>query len=211
MLSLLRDGFLLGWSVAWPPGPINAEMIRRGLASGFWPAWSVGLGAVSGDFLWALAVGFGAARLTAIPGVTVVLGVASVVLLLALAGVFLRGAAASLRAWRAGEPLPAPTALRSARGGWLLGFTLALSSPWNLAFWLAVMGQQATGGVGATDALVTACAVIAGALSWTVLLCVSVRLGARFATPAWQVGTQASTGVLMVFFAVRTIERMLSA
>jgi len=211
MLTLLRDGFLLGWSVAWPPGPINAEMIRRGLASGFWPAWSVGLGAVSGDFLWALAVGLGAARLAAIPGVTTALGVASVVLLLALAALFLRGAAASYRAWRAGEALPGPTALRSARGGWLLGFTLALSSPWNLAFWLAVTGQQATAGVDPTGALVTACAVIAGALTWTVLLCASVRLGARFATPAWQVATQASTGLLMLLFAARTIGRIITA
>ena len=53
-------GLLLGWSVAWPPGPINAEMIRRGLTRGFWPAYSVGLGACTGDFLWALAVALGA-------------------------------------------------------------------------------------------------------------------------------------------------------
>jgi hypothetical protein len=30
-LSPLANGYILGWSVAWPPGPINAEMIRRGL------------------------------------------------------------------------------------------------------------------------------------------------------------------------------------
>jgi len=26
-LSTLANGYILGWSVAWPPGPINAEMI----------------------------------------------------------------------------------------------------------------------------------------------------------------------------------------
>src|SRR6476646_9752467 len=30
-LSSLANGYILDWSVAWPPGPINAEMIRRGL------------------------------------------------------------------------------------------------------------------------------------------------------------------------------------
>src|SRR5206468_4071958 len=30
-LSTLVNGYILGWSVAWPPGPINAEMIRHGL------------------------------------------------------------------------------------------------------------------------------------------------------------------------------------
>jgi hypothetical protein len=40
-LSPLANSYILGWSVAWPPGPINAEMIRRGLPpkdrrGGFW-------------------------------------------------------------------------------------------------------------------------------------------------------------------------------
>jgi hypothetical protein len=30
-LSMLVNGYIIGWSVAWPPGPINAERIRRGL------------------------------------------------------------------------------------------------------------------------------------------------------------------------------------
>jgi len=49
-LSPLANGYILGWSVAWPPGPIDAEMIRRGLlpkdrGGGFWSAWPIGLGA----------------------------------------------------------------------------------------------------------------------------------------------------------------------
>src|SRR5437016_13980562 len=40
-MALLLNGFILGWSVSWPPGPVNAEMIRRGLlpekdGGGFW-------------------------------------------------------------------------------------------------------------------------------------------------------------------------------
>jgi threonine/homoserine/homoserine lactone efflux protein len=209
MLSLVRDGFLLGWSVAWPPGPINAEMIRRALARGFWNAWAVGLGAVSGDFLWALAVGFGAARVAAIPGVTTVLGVTSIALLLLLAWIFLAGAATAWRARGETGPAVASPLPDSARGGWLLGFTLALSSPWNLAFWLAVMGQQAVAGPSPEHAIVTACSVIAGALTWTVLLCGAVHFGARFATPAWQIATQAGTGMLMIVFAARTFVRLL--
>ena len=54
-LATIGTGLLLGWSVAWPPGPINAEMIRRGLAGRHGAALALGLGACSGDFLWALA------------------------------------------------------------------------------------------------------------------------------------------------------------
>jgi hypothetical protein len=48
--ATIANGLILGWSVAWPPGPINAEMIRRALlpgaqGGGFWAAWQLGLGA----------------------------------------------------------------------------------------------------------------------------------------------------------------------
>ena len=29
--SMLVNDYIIAWSVAWLPGPINAEMIRRGL------------------------------------------------------------------------------------------------------------------------------------------------------------------------------------
>src|SRR6059058_121284 len=72
LMSVLVNGFVLGWSVAWPPGPVNAEMIRRGLlpreqGGGFWATWRVGLGACSADFLWAFAVAAGAARCSTHP------------------------------------------------------------------------------------------------------------------------------------------------
>ena len=59
LLPLLATGFLLGWSVAWPPGPINAEIARRCLAGGFWAGFSLLLGACSGDALWAVLVSLG--------------------------------------------------------------------------------------------------------------------------------------------------------
>lgn len=207
MFPLLLKGFLLGWSVAWPPGPINAEMIRRSLTRGFLPAWLVGLGACAGDFLWALAVSLGAGALMKLPGVRPGLGALSVALLLFLAWTFARGAA---RAWRERQA-PAATAgrLDSAPGGFLLGLTMALTSPWNMAFWLAVIGSQAAEShLTAADALVLAAAVVAGAASWGLVLCASLRLGARFATPLWNVVTQAATATLMLAFAVRAVVQL---
>ena len=72
--TTLLNGFILGWSVAWPPGPINAEMIRRSLlphsaGGGFWSAWPLGLGACSGDFWSALGVTAGAGALMNTPKV----------------------------------------------------------------------------------------------------------------------------------------------
>lgn len=208
MYPVIVKGLLLGWSVAWPPGPINAEMIRRGLARGFWPAWAVGMGACTGDFMWALAVALGAGAVTRIPGVALTMGVVSTLLLFALAFVFLRGAWRGYRAHRRGEPLPEPKSLSSSRGGFLLGLSIVLTSPWNLAFWLAVIGPQGGSALPLPQALVLASSVVAGACAWGLVLCAALRLGARFATPTWSIATQALTGCLMLFFAIRAVLRL---
>lgn len=207
--STALQGLVLGWSVAWPPGPINAEMIRRGLGGRFWSAWSVGLGACCADFLWALGVALGAGALAHVPGVTATLGVVSLGLLVALAAIYARGA------WRAARhpaaAVAAPGRFDSARGGWLLGFGMALSSPWNLAFWLAVIGQHAgTPAAGLATSLLLASAVVLGATAWSLTLCTAVRLGARFATSWWQVATQAATALLMLVFALALARRLLA-
>ena len=216
MTSTLVNGFILGWSVAWPPGPVNAEMIRRGLLprqqeGGFWSAWRVGLGACSADFLWALAVTAGAGALLHEPQVRISLGVVSLGLLIILAIFF------SLAAWetaRQGQDRQKkPGVLQAAantgsRGGYLLGFIFALSNPWNIGFWLAVIGSQQAMTVPRSffDALTLACAVVLGAIVWTIVLCAAVRSGARvFARPSWQVWTQVLTAAVMIYFALRLV------
>src|SRR6476469_1575483 len=95
--ATILSGMLRGWSVAWPPGPVNAEIIRRGVmpaakGGGYWSAFKVGLGACTGDFLWALGVSAGAGALINTPTIRMVLGVVSLLLLLFLATTFARGA-----------------------------------------------------------------------------------------------------------------------
>ena len=82
----------------------------------------------------------------------------------------------------------------------------ALSSPWNIGFWLAVIGsQQATAMQRSfNDSLLLAGAVLFGAIAFTIVLCVAVRAGARiFARPIWQVWTQLLTAAVMIYFAVK--------
>jgi threonine/homoserine/homoserine lactone efflux protein len=207
--ATLLNGFVLGWSVAWPPGPVNAEILRRSVTpraqgGGFWPAWQIGLGACTADFLWALAVMTGAGALLDTPLVRQILAVVSFGLLLFLAGMFALGAwraAHSLRADKAGD---SPGKIR--RRGYVLGFMMALTSPWNLGFWLAVIGGQQSVMRDPTfgNSLVFAASVVLGALVWTLVFSVALKQGARiFARPAWQVATQAITSLLMLFFAAK--------
>ncbi|MEY2489179.1 MAG: hypothetical protein QOC70_1121 [Verrucomicrobiota bacterium] len=218
--ATLINGFLLGWSVAWPPGPVNAEMLRRSViprsqGGGFWAAWQLGLGACTGDFLWALAVMTGADALLNTPRVRQILAVISFLLLLFLAGMF------ALGAWRSAQAKPSQTAAGSdasnngkrmmRRRGYLLGLVLALTSPWNLGFWLAVVGgqQSVTRDPSFGNSLAFAGSVVLGAVAWTLVFSVAVKHGGKvFARPAWQVATQAITSLLMLFFAGKLLWTM---
>jgi threonine/homoserine/homoserine lactone efflux protein len=211
--ATLINGFVLGWSVAWPPGPVNAEMLRRSVmphsqGGGFWAAWQLGLGACTGDFLWALAVMTGAGALINTPRVRQTLAVFSFLLLLFLAGMF------ALGAWRSthwsrdktsvGGDASSTGSRMMKRRGYPLGLTLALTSPWNLGFWLAVIGshQSVTRSSSVGNSLAFAGAVVLGAVVWTLVFSVAVRQGGRiFARPSWQAATQAITSLLMLFFA----------
>jgi threonine/homoserine/homoserine lactone efflux protein len=215
----LINGFLLGWSVAWPPGPINAEMLRRTLlprsrGGGFWAAWQLGLGACTGDFLWALAVMAGAGAVLNSRRVRLVLGAVSFVLLLLLAAMFARNA------WRSARVAIPPDnesedqnpSSRKKYGGYLLGLTIALTSPWNLGFWLAVIGgqQSATRMASFQNSLAFATSVVLGAAVWTLVFSIAIKQGARiFARPAWQAATQAITSLLMLFFAAKLLLTLL--
>lgn len=205
--TLAGYGFLLGWSVAWPPGPINAEMIRRGFAAGFCPAAAIGLGACSGDALWAILVMTGVGLLLG-PATRFGLGIASTALLLVLAGLFL---SAAWRAWRDAEsPIAAPGRRAATRRGFFLGLGMALTSPWNLAFWLAVMGRPQSLDAGIAGALTVAGAVILGAGAWVLVLCgIVVRLRLRLDSRRWRIVADSMTGILMLGFAAQQLRLLL--
>jgi threonine/homoserine/homoserine lactone efflux protein len=211
LLPLLATGFLLGWSVAWPPGPINAEIARRCLAGGFWAGFALLLGACSADALWAVLVSLGVGLVFTGPLMREIMGVVSVALLIALSFVFLRGA---WRALTSAQAAPAaPSRFDSRRASFFLGAAMALTSPWNVAFWLAAIGRPEMAGYATPALLVMAAAVIAGALTWGVLWSASVVLLHRRADSGaagrwWAFGVDLATGALMAYFALRSAARL---
>jgi threonine/homoserine/homoserine lactone efflux protein len=212
---LLVTGFLLGWSVAWPPGPINAEIARRCAAGKFWGGIAVLAGASGADALWAVAVALGVGLLFTAPLARNAMGVLSIALLAALALLFLRGA---WRAFAKGDrPEAKPQAsdrFGSARGGFGLGAAMALTSPWNVAFWLAAMGRPELAGARAGALLAMAAAVIAGALTWGILWATANALLHRTLEGAakrwWTIFVDLATGALMLYFAAASAQRLMT-
>lgn len=208
-LSVVATGFALGWGVAWVPGPINAEILRRGTRRGFGAAFVVGAGASCGDFCWALALSLGTASLARDFVLEGLLAVASSVLLGGLAIHFLRGGWRSLRAAGRGEEPPTGSpAFESRRGGWLLGFLAALTSPFNFAFWLGVAGNQAGVGAGTAGSLVFAASVVTGALTWCVVLSTASRLGAHLPGAWTDAALRFAAAAFLIVLALRTLDHL---
>ncbi len=82
--------------------------------------------------------------------------------------------------------------------------------PWNLAFWLAVMGRPQSLDAGLVGALTVAGAVILGAGAWVLVLCVIVvrlrlRLADRLWGRLWRLVADGLTGILMLGFAAQQL------
>ena len=141
------------------------------------------------------------------------MGVVSVALLVALSLVFLRGAWRALKAPRAA--VAEPPRFDSRRAGFLLGAGMALTSPWNVAFWLAAIGRPEMAGYRLAELLTMAAAVLAGALTWGIIWASSVTLLGRRAGSGdsgrwWTFGVDFATGALMAAFAMRSAMRLLA-
>lgn len=67
MQNIILNKILLGISLAAPIGPLNAEMIKRGLTNGFWAAFSVRLGGSISNSIFLLIIYFGLEQLVKMP------------------------------------------------------------------------------------------------------------------------------------------------
>ncbi len=206
ILPILGSGFVLGWSVAWPPGPIGAEIVRRCLAGGFWAGFSLNFGACTGDAVWAVLVAVGIGILFTTPGAQLALGVISLGLLAMLVASFARRARA---AWRAVGPAE-EVRFDGGKAGFAVGLSLALASPWNVTFWLAAMGRPGMADSGLSGLLLLIAGVVLGASSWGLILSLSAvslrgRINARMGRLA-ATGMNAATAALMLYFLIQTAQ-----
>ncbi|MDE3239810.1 MAG: LysE family transporter [Paracoccaceae bacterium] len=208
LLPVVTSGVLMGWSVAWPPGPINTEIARRCLARGFWAGFSLILGACSGDALWALLVALGVGLLFTGPTAQLFMGGLSIGLLAVLMVTFLRRA---VQGWRGGEAQSDGPRFDSAKASYVLGATMALTSPWNVTFWLAAVGRPGMSDLGLPVLLLTVVAVIAGAAAWGLVWSATVVIAHRRVGAGGRWGAvlmNGGTALLMLWFIVEAVMKL---
>jgi threonine/homoserine/homoserine lactone efflux protein len=195
--GLIAYGMFVGVALAAPIGPVNIEIITRGLRHGFRNGWLVGLGALTADTVYALIIVSGLTPIADRPGLR--------------APLFLAGAAMlgwvgynSLR-----NALNPPDAVDSSaprgRKSYVTGLLIALLSPMGIVYWLSVGAALVTEAVdrsGTAGAPVLVGGVFLGLLAWVTVLSVVAQVSRRFVTgPAmrWITGF---SGVLIIGFAM---------
>jgi chemosensory pili system protein ChpE len=199
LIGILITGAALGFAYSAVPGAVNAEALRRGVAGGFAPAWSIQTGALVGDLLWAVIGLTGAAVLIRIDAVAVAIGMVGAGFLFALARTALRGALA-------GPPASGATTAPIGNA-FAVGVTFSLANPAGIAFWSGLGGGVLTAYGGATTgnlvALLTA--FMAGSIVWGCAMAAATAWSRRFAGGRLFQAIDALCGLALTYFGVRLL------
>lgn len=178
--QVFLSGVLLGISIAVPPGPVNAAAAYQVTKSWF-SGWSTLLGATTADAIFFLLTYFGFTALLAFGEVREILFAVGGVFMLYLAYATLRTKGQEQAKERSGRP-------------YLLGLTIGLSNPFQLAWWIAVgIGMISTFGLSIFSGFFT------GIVAWTLAYSTLLRAGVTRYRRVYPYIVYASGIVLLAF------------
>jgi threonine/homoserine/homoserine lactone efflux protein len=172
--SLLQNIFL-GLSLAAPIGPVNLEIIKRGLNSGFKEAFLTGAGAMSADTTYLTLIFFGLTSFLNIAFMKIILGISGSIILIYLgiisAKEFFRKAAIAENPPR-----------RLFNSPFITGYVLAISSPMTIVWWTGVFGAllAAQENTSANISAFLSCfSILLGCFLWVVFLAIALHWGKK--------------------------------
>lgn len=195
LAGLVAYGMVIGVALAAPIGPINIEIVARGIRHGFRNGWYVGLGALSADTVYATIVVSGLTPIADRPALRVPL--------------FLAGAA--MLGWVGINSLrtatnPAPDVRADTPRGkrsFMTGFLVALLNPMGIVYWLSVgaaLVAEAVERVGRIGSPVLVLGVFLGLLAWVTTLSVAAQVSRRFVTGTGMRWITGISGVVILGF-----------
>ncbi len=128
LFQALGTGIILGFSIAAPPGPINATIATQVATRSWLAGFLVGLGALTADAIFFLITFYGLTRVLVGSEVGIVLFAAGGLMMLFLSfSTFKR--ARSKAALKAGQQTRFP---------YLIGLSIGLTNPFQIGWWVTV-------------------------------------------------------------------------
>lgn len=199
MIRLIITACILGFVYSAAPGAVNTEALRRGLERGFMPSFSVQLGALLGDLVWAVVGLTGVALVFHILAVQIILGIAGVAFLLRMAWMSFLDAR---------KPIDLTQLETKGQRDFLTGIVFSLANPFGIAFWGGIGGGFAAHitGMPLMDKLVFLfVGFAAGAFAWCVGISASVAWSRKFIGEKLLRGIFTVSSLAMAYFALEML------
>lgn len=196
-LGMLAYGMGVGIVLAAPIGPINVEIIRRGLVSGAKTGWLVGVGALTADTIFATLIVSGLTNFADSPRLRLPLFVAGALMLGYIGYLSLQRARATT--------VGLEGAARSTSRSFGTGFLMAALNPMGIVYWLSVgsaLVAEAVAKVGRWGSPLLVGGVFLGIFCWVSFLSTLVFYGRRFVNERVMRWVTAISGVALVGFAL---------
>ncbi|MBO0994564.1 LysE family transporter [Bacillus sp. SD088] len=176
-MSVFLGYVFLGLSLAAPIGPVNAAQLDKGIKSGFFHAWLVGLGAMTADGIYMLAVFLGVVHFLEIPFMQTFLWSFGFFVLV------YTGIESLLSAGKMASSARKSDESRSK--SFLSGFLMSISNPLTILFWLGIYGSvlaKTAAENNKIDVIIYSFAIIVGLLVWDVTMASVASSFRRFLT-----------------------------
>ncbi len=171
----LLQNILLGLTLAAPIGPVNVEIIKRGLYSGFRQAFLTGAGAMCADATYLTLIFFGLTAFLNNMFMTYFLGIAGSFILIYLG-------AMSLRDYFRKATSTDTRQQHIFKYAFIAGFALAISSPMTIVWWTGVFGAlMASQGSIKTNfsAFLSCLSILLGCFLWVFFLATGLHWGKK--------------------------------
>jgi threonine/homoserine/homoserine lactone efflux protein len=202
ILSVLARGFIIGFSIAAPVGPIGLLCINRSLTRGFASGFVSGLGAASADGLYGILAASGLVALCR-------LLVSGQQVISLLGGAFLcyLGIKVFTTSPFSGE---SPRAAEgSLAGDYLSALALTLTNPVTILSFTAIFAGLGLGSTskGAVGALSLVLGVFSGSATWWLFLASATSLLRRLISPSLMLWVNRAAGSVLVLFGLTALFR----
>ncbi|WP_456271308.1 LysE family transporter [Bacillus sp. AK031] len=194
-MGVFLSYIFLGLSLAAPIGPINAAQLDKGIKSGFWHAWLIGVGSVAADFLYMLVVYFGVVNFLHTPFMKTFLWSFGFFVLVYTGVESLLGAGKINSLSRQKDDSYIKT--------FMTGFLMALSSPLTILFWLGIYGSvlaRTAQTFDQTHMLIYSGAIFIGITIWDICMAALSSSFRRFLTDKLLVLISSISGLSLIGF-----------
>lgn len=198
MFGAIIQQIVLGISLAAPVGPINIEMLKRGIERGFWHAWIVGIGGMTADILFMLLIYFGLSSVFMYTYVQAFMYCGFFLLFYLGFQSVKQGISHSNMEYKQEE-------IGGLKQSFMAGFLIAISNPLNLVFWFGIYGSTLSSlltKVTKQEAFLYSLCIIVGIILWNLNIAFSVHFGRTLLKKKALGYITAGAGIILVGYSI---------